>query len=199
MDRIIAFILCIIFFPFLFLIALLVKITSKGPVLFQQKRVGKNRKVFTIYKFRTMVNNAEQLKTKYLYLNNANGPVFKIYNDPRFTQFGKLLSRTGLDELPQLINIIKGEMSFVGPRPLPVLESKKIPEKYNSRFSVFPGITSPWVISGSHNLTFDQWMRSDSLYVKEKSFSKDIRVFVKTVILVLRNIILSVVYFLKMI
>ena len=112
-----------------FIIGLIVKIFSIGPVLFKQNRAGKFKKPFIIYKFRTMVTDAEKLKEAITNLNEADGPVFKIKNDPRYTLIGKFLAHTGLDELPQLINIVKGEMSFVGPRPLPINEANKIPKK----------------------------------------------------------------------
>lgn len=111
-----------------------------------------------------MVGNAEELQSKYAHINEADGPVFKIHSDPRYTKVGKFLSHIGLDELPQLINIIKGEMVFVGPRPLPVEEAKKLPKKYSARFSVLPGITSFWVIKGSHKMSFDKWMQLDIQY-----------------------------------
>lgn len=187
MNRIIAFILCIIFFPIFCLLALLIKVTSKGPVLFRQKRVGKDKKTFTIYKFRTMVHNAEQLKNKYIHLNQADNPAFKIYNDPRFTVVGKILSRTGMDELPQLLNIVKGEMAFVGPRPLPVKEVKKLPLKYDKRFSVLPGITSLWVIRGGHTLTLKQWMESDIWYSEHKSINLDFIIGLKTIWLLIHK------------
>jgi lipopolysaccharide/colanic/teichoic acid biosynthesis glycosyltransferase len=123
----------IFLWPIFQIIALLIKLDSPGPVFFRQKRVGKNGKVFTFYKFRNMVKEAKNLKKKYFHLNEADGPVFKIRDDPRYTRVGKFLSHTGLDELPQLINILKGEMSLVGPRPLPVDEEKQIPKKWQKR------------------------------------------------------------------
>jgi lipopolysaccharide/colanic/teichoic acid biosynthesis glycosyltransferase len=150
--------------------------------------MGKNKNIFTIYKFRTMVEDAENLKKKYLKLNEANGLVFKINNDPRFTRFGKVLSSTGLDELPQLVNIIKNEMAFVGPRPLPVNEAKKVPKKYLRRFSVLPGITSLWVIKGQHKLSFDEWMQLDLAYIDKRSKIYDLRVSLETIILILKLI-----------
>lgn len=171
MERIIALILLVILSPFLLIIYLLVKLSSKGPFIFRQKRIGKDFKVFTLYKIRTMREDAEKLKKKISYLNETDGPVFKIKDDPRFTKIGKWLSRIGFDEVLQLINIIRGEMAFVGPRPLPVEEAKKVPKIYWPRFSVKPGITSLWVIKGAHNLTFDQWMASDVEYVKKCQMS----------------------------
>lgn len=186
--RVIAFFLLVLLSPIFFLLFVLVKLTSKGPFIFKQKRLGKDKKPFTIYKIRTMVENAEELKEKYRHLNEADGPVFKIYNDPRYTKIGKFLSHTALDELPQLVNIIKGDMSFVGPRPLPVEEAEKIPEKYSARFSVLPGITSPWVVEGAHRLTFDKWMKLDLEYVKKRSLWYDIKIMSRTILLVVKAV-----------
>jgi lipopolysaccharide/colanic/teichoic acid biosynthesis glycosyltransferase len=116
-----------------------------------------------------MQKNAEKRKKSLLFLNEADGPVFKIQDDPRYTKIGKILSRLGVDELPQLVNIIKADMAFVGPRPLPFEESLRIPQKYQTRFSVLPGITSLWVVKGGHALSFKKWMELDSYYVKNKT------------------------------
>lgn len=158
-------------------------------VFFYQKRVGKDKKIFTLYKIRTMVNNAELLKEKYQQLNEANGPVFKIRDDPRYTKIGKFLAHTGLDELPQLINVIKGEMAFVGPRPLPVDEASKVPKKYEKRFSVLPGITSLWIVKGAHKLSFREWMELDLEYVRNKSVWLDMKISLLTVLLILKSIL----------
>lgn len=132
-----------------------------------------------------MVWNAEDLKKKYLVLNEADGPAFKIKKDPRYTKFGRIISYLGLDELPQFINILKGEMVFVGPRPLPVQEAAKIDKKFEKRFSVLPGITSPWVIKGQHKLTFEKWMQLDMAYINNKSFYYDLRILIATIVLIL--------------
>ena len=168
-ERLLALTLMVFCTPVWILTFIITKCTSSGPFLFKQKRLGKNKKPFALYKIRTMKVGAEKLQKKYQKLNEADGPVFKIRNDPRFTPFGKWLSHTGLDELPQLINIVKGEMSFIGPRPLPVSEAIKIPTKYAPRFSVLPGITSPWVVEGSHQLSFKDWMELDLWYAKNKN------------------------------
>ena len=150
---------------------------------------GKDEKIFTLYKIRTMIDGAEELKDKYRHLNEADGPVFKIRHDPRYTKIGKFLAHTGLDEIPQLINIIKGEISFVGPRPLPVEEGLRVPEIYEKRFSVLPGITSAWIVKGAHKLTFAQWMKLDLEYVKNKSFWYDIEILISTALLILKLIV----------
>lgn len=141
-----------------------------------------------MYKMRTMTENAESLKKRYLRLNEADGPVFKLKNDPRLTPVGRFLSKTGIDELPQLINVLRGEMAFVGPRPLPINEAIHIPQKYHERFSILPGITSPWVVYGAHNLKFRKWMELDLKYVDEKSTIRDIHILLLTLLLMLKNL-----------
>ena len=129
-------------------------------------------------------------QAKYRYLNERDGPVFKIQNDPRFIPIGKVLSRTGLDEIPQLWNIVKGEMAFVGPRPLPMYETKKIEGIYSKRFSVLPGLTSLWVVRGAHQLNFREWMELDIWYVDHRSIQMDLKILLLTV-LVLSQFILK--------
>jgi lipopolysaccharide/colanic/teichoic acid biosynthesis glycosyltransferase len=182
--KIIAVVLIILCSPLFIVLYIFIRLTSDGPFIFKQRRLGKNKKPFVMYKIRTMVVDAEDQKSKIQNFNEADGPVFKIRNDPRYTLVGKFISHSGLDELPQLINIIKGEMSFVGPRPLPIEEAQKIPKKYDMRFSVLPGITSLWVIRGSHKLSFDEWMKLDLDYVKRQNPFLDFRVAVKTIQLI---------------
>jgi len=189
LKRSLAFLLLIFFSPIFFIIYVLIKTTSKGEGFYQQWRTGKNKKPFKIIKFRTMVEDADKIKKKYKFLNKADGPVFKIYEDPRFTKIGKFLSHTGLDELPQLINILKGEMDFVGPRPFPIEEAEKIPQKYNVRFSVLPGITSLWVVKGAFHDNFDYWMKLDIEYIKNKNFWYDLKIIFLTLIFILKKII----------
>lgn len=178
-EKIFALILLIFLFPFFLIFYILIKLTSKGPFLFKQKRLGKNKKPFCIYKIRTMLENAEELKKDLLKKNEADGPVFKIKDDPRYTKIGKWLAKKGLDELPQLINILKGEMSFVGPRPLPINEALKVPKKYQKRFSVKPGIISTWAINGAFHNNFDKWMKMDLKDIKNKSFFWDLLIIIK--------------------
>ena len=186
-DLLLALFGSIFLIPFFGLIGIMVTIDSTGPVIFKQKRVGKNGQIFTMYKFRTMLKNAEHLKEKYLNLNEADGPVFKIKDDPRFTKVGKFLSHTGIDELPQLLNIIKGEMSFVGPRPLPVSEEAKIPPKIQKqRRSVNPGLVSSWLIKGAHELSFSDWMKYDVFDLENTGFIYDFRILIKALILEIR-------------
>jgi lipopolysaccharide/colanic/teichoic acid biosynthesis glycosyltransferase len=158
-----------------------IALTSGFPVIFRQKRTGKDGKTFTMYKFRTMMPNAEAQKTKYVHLNVAGAPAFKIPDDPRYTPIGRFLSHTGLDELPQLFNVLKGEMSLIGPRPLPVSEAAKLKSWQKEREKIRPGIISPWILNGYHKNTFDDWMTSDIEYTRNKSLKTDINIGVKTI------------------
>ncbi len=144
-----------------------------------------------------MREDAEKIKDLYKALNETTGPVFKIHNDPRYTPIGKLLSHTGIDELPQLINIIKGEMAFVGPRPLPVKEALAVPKKYHKRFTVLPGITSLWVIKGTHQLPFEEWMKLDLWYVEHRSMMVDMKIAGITMILLLKISLIEITSHIK--
>ena len=177
----------ILLLPVYVFLSLLIFLSSGWPVFFVQKRVGKDGLVFQIYKFRTMINGAEKKQIGLKKVNEADGPVFKIRNDPRYTKIGKFLSHSGLDELPQLFNVLKGEMNFIGPRPLPVEEEKKINKKYRKkRSSVKPGILSPWVLNGYHKLPFNEWMKSDLDYVKNESFIYDMKIVGKSAIFLIK-------------
>jgi len=162
-------------------IALAVLLTSGPPVIFRQKRIGKNGRIFTLYKFRTMVPDAERRKQKLRGENEATGPAFKIRNDPRFTAIGKILSHTGLDELPQLYNMVKGDMVFFGPRPLPVAEAKKLTSWMRVRETVLPGVISPAILTGKYHKDFNAWMKSDAVYVLHKSVTHDIGLFFRLI------------------
>lgn len=133
-----------------------------------------------MYKFRTMYRSAEKDQKKYVKQNEANGPVFKIHNDPRFTPIGSFLSHTGLDELPQLWNVLYGDMALFGPRPLPVSEAKLLLPWQKERQQIKPGILSPWIFNGYHRRTFDEWMRDDCMYVQKKSFFYDTQLFIRS-------------------
>jgi exopolysaccharide biosynthesis polyprenyl glycosylphosphotransferase len=177
-----AFFILVIWSPILFLIALIIKMTSSGPVFFKQKRVGLRGRTFYMYKFRTMVVNAEELKQGLMQLNEADGPVFKIKNDPRVTKIGKFLRKTGLDELPQFINVLIGDMSLVGPRP-PVPEEVKQYERWQlRRLSIKPGITCTWQIKPNRNdISFEDWMKMDLQYIDNWSNKLDLMLFFKTI------------------
>jgi len=182
--------LLVVLWPFLVIIGILVWLLSGWPVLYFQKRSGLRGREFKIVKFRTMRQDAERTKKSCEYLNEADGPVFKIRNDPRLTGIGRFLSHSGLDELPQLLNVAKGEMEMVGPRPLPVDESKKISRKYLLvRESVRPGIISLWVLGGYHKISFENWMKSDMEYVKNKGGWGDLVIVIKGGILLLKLVI----------
>ncbi|MBG88277.1 MAG: exopolysaccharide biosynthesis polyprenyl glycosylphosphotransferase [Verrucomicrobiales bacterium] len=170
-------------FPFLVLFGLLVKLTSKGPILFRQERSGLNGKPFTMLKFRTMVTNAEQRKAELESFNEMEGPVFKVSNDPRVTALGRWLRKYSIDELPQLWNVLRGEMSLVGPRPLPVDEIKRINDPgHRRRLSVKPGLTCLWQISGRNEVnSFKDWVTLDLEYIDNWSLWLDLKILLKTI------------------
>jgi exopolysaccharide biosynthesis polyprenyl glycosylphosphotransferase len=167
--------------PLFVLIIILIKSTSPGPIFFRQERVGYNRRRFRIFKFRTMVNEAEKLQAELESLNESDGPTFKIHNDPRITSIGRWLRRTSLDEIPQLFNVLKGEMSLVGPRPLPIRDVAGIDEPWQKRrFSMRPGLTCLWQINGRNKLLFYEWMRLDLQYIDQWSIQLDLKILLKT-------------------
>jgi len=175
-----------IFSPLMLLTAVVIKLTSEGPVVFKQLRAGAGGKPFTMYKFRSMYVWSEQRRQALLPFNEQSGPVFKMRNDPRITPFGRTIRRLSIDELPQLWNVLKGDMSLVGPRPLPCEEvpcGKNIcrHEPRLCRLSVKPGLTCYWQVSGRSNITFDQWLRMDMRYVAERSLLTDLRILLLTV------------------
>ncbi len=182
MDIIVSLLGLLLLSPVLLIIAILIKLNSKGPIIFKQKRTGKDGQPFIFYKFRSMFPKAEKMKKKYLGLNEASGPVFKIRNDPRYTKIGKFLSHTGLDELPQLVNVLKGEMSLVGPRPLPPEEEKKISFSYQKvRRSVKPGLVSSWILKGAHHLSFNRWMALDLEDIRKRGLLYDSLILLQTI------------------
>ncbi|SEC61207.1 sugar transferase [Terriglobus roseus] len=167
--------------PLLLVIAILVKLTSDGPIIFKQKRYGWNRRIFHMYKFRSMVVDAEKQQAKLEHLNELGGPVFKITNDPRVTKIGAFIRKTSLDELPQLFNVLRGEMSLVGPRPLPMRDVGRVNELSTMRrFSVKPGMTGLWQVSGRSSLDFSGWMTLDLSYIDEWSLGLDLRILAQT-------------------
>jgi len=166
--------------PVFLVLAVLVKLDSPGPVFFKQLRVGKDGKEFEFYKFRSMVQDAEALKTKLMHLNELDGPVFKISDDPRITAFGRFLRRTSLDELPQLFNVLRGDMSLVGPRPPLPDEVANYESWQRQKLSVLPGITCLWQISGRNHIGFTEWMRLDIEYIRRQSFGVDLKILIRT-------------------
>lgn len=180
--------LLILLSPLMSVIALLIKLTSSGPVFFIQDRVGLNKRRFKMFKFRTMVADAPDRQRELEKLNEAEGPVFKIKNDPRVTPLGVWLRKTSLDELPQLFNILLGDLSLVGPRPLPERDFQRFDKLwFNRRFSVKPGITCIWQISGRSGTSFDKWILQDLEYIERWSLFLDLKILFKTIPTVLRG------------
>lgn len=177
--------------PVLIAAAILIKLTSPGPVFFIQKRVGLNKRVFNIFKFRTMVADAERKLADLEHRNEVSGPVFKIKLDPRITPLGRFLRKTSIDELPQLINVLKGDMSLVGPRPLQLRDYELFtaagPDWQRCRFSVRPGITCLWQVNGRSSIPFEKWMELDQQYVRKWSLWLDFQILAKTIPAVLRG------------
>ncbi|MBZ5671992.1 MAG: sugar transferase [Acidobacteriia bacterium] len=174
--------------PLFLLAALIVKLTSPGPGFFVQERVGLNKRRFRLYKFRTMVADAAERQREIEHLNEARGPVFKIRNDPRLTPVGKFLRKTSIDELPQLLNVLKGDMSLVGPRPLPVRDYQGFHQDWQRRrFSVRPGITCLWQINGRSSVPFEKWMELDMEYIDQWSLWMDFKILAKTIPAILRG------------
>lgn len=183
MDFVGSLVLLSISLPFLLLFALLVRLTSPGPVLFRQQRAGLNGSPFTMLKFRTMVTNAEQLKQELAQLNEMSGPVFKVTNDPRVTPLGRWYRRFSIDELPQLVNVLRGDMSLVGPRPLPLDEVKRFDDPaHRRRLSVKPGLTCLWQVSGRNEVRdFREWVRLDLEYIDNWSLWLDLKILIRTI------------------
>lgn len=174
--------------PLVLVVGLWIKFTSPGPVFFVQDRVGLNKRRFRLCKFRTMVADAEKRLAELEDLNEVSGPVFKIKDDPRITPIGKFLRKMSIDELPQLINVLKGDMSLVGPRPLPVRDYEGFDEDWHRRrFSVRPGITCLWQVNGRSNTSFDDWMKLDMEYIDHWSLALDLKILLKTIPAVLKG------------
>jgi len=179
MDVLMCLLIAPLLLPLLVLIALLVYLDAPGPIFFRQLRTGKGGRRFRMYKFRTMVPNAEELKVTYAHLNELTWPDFKITDDPRVTRIGRILRKTSLDELPQLLNVLKGDMSVVGPRP-----TSFSPETYRlwhtERLEVLPGITGLWQVHGRSNLDFDDRLKLDIAYIERQSIWMDIQIIFRT-------------------
>ena len=181
-DIVASFTGLIVLSPLMLVVSILIKLESKGEVIFKQKRVGLNGKEFYMYKFRSMVINAEELKAELESQNEMSGPMFKMKDDPRITKIGKFIRKTSIDELPQLINVIKGDMSLVGPRPSLPKEVEEFETWMRERLEVKPGLTCYWQVSGRNNIDFEDWMKLDIKYVRERSFKLDIKLILKTVL-----------------
>jgi len=188
LDIFVSLTIIIILSPFYLLTALLIKFTSPGPVFFTQERLGFNKRIFHMIKFRTMFPDAEKRQAALEHLNEASGPVFKIKDDPRITPIGKFLRKASIDELPQLFNVLKGDMSLVGPRPLPVRDYKRFDQDWHRRrFSIRPGITCLWQISGRSSISFNKWMELDMQYIDNWSLWLDVKILLGTIPAVLKG------------
>jgi lipopolysaccharide/colanic/teichoic acid biosynthesis glycosyltransferase len=189
-KRVFDMIVCLVLLPFVLLVmglcALLIYLDDPGPVIFVQERTGKGGRRFGMYKFRTMVTDAEELKQHYQHLNELTLPDFKITNDPRITRIGHFLRKTSLDELPQVFNVLKGEMSLVGPRPTS-FDVSTYSLWHTERLEVLPGITGLWQISGRSNVDFDQRLQLDVEYIESQSFWFDLEILLRTFLVVFKQ------------
>lgn len=183
-------VVCLVLFPLFIglsaIIGIAIKLDTEGPILYKQGRIGKDGKAFLMYKFRSMRKNAEEMRQSLDAMNEANGPVFKIKRDPRVTRVGVILRKTSLDELPQILNVLKGEMSLVGPRPPLPDEVAKYSDYHFGRLAVTPGITCIWQVEGRSTISFDRWVELDLEYIRKQSFWLDIVLLLRTVVVVLR-------------
>jgi lipopolysaccharide/colanic/teichoic acid biosynthesis glycosyltransferase len=184
-DIVLSALALIVLSPLFLVIAIIIKATSKGPVIFKQERIGKDGVPFQMYKFRSMVENAEALLPNLLEKNERDGPVFKIAQDPRMTPIGYFMRKTCIDELPQLVNIVKGEMTIVGPRPPLPCEVEQYTPYQMQRLSVTPGLTCIWQISKHEAPTFDEWVEMDIKYIRERSLGFDAKLVLRTVSVVI--------------
>lgn len=180
-DLVVGIIVLVLLIPIFPIIAVMIKLDTPGPIFFKQKRVGKNGRIFDFYKFRSMEKEAERKKEEIRDLNEQEGPLFKIKSDPRITNVGKFLRRSSFDELPQIFNVLKGDMSIVGPRPQIPSEVAQYRPWHRRRLDVTPGITCYWQISGRSHIGFEEWMRLDMEYLNSRSFWTDLVIFLKTI------------------
>jgi len=188
LDIIASGLLFVLTLPVMILAAIGIKLTSPGPVFFVQSRVGYSKRIFNLYKFRTMVPNAEQMQHSLESSNEMDGPVFKIDNDPRITRFGHWLRKTSIDELPQLYNVIRGDMSLVGPRPLPMRDFQGFKKDWQRRrFSIRPGLTCLWQIKGRNKTSFEDWMKLDMQYIDNWTLAGDMKILFQTIPVVING------------
>jgi exopolysaccharide biosynthesis polyprenyl glycosylphosphotransferase len=186
-DLLIATTILLLTAPIMIAAAILVKLTSTGPIVFKQVRVGRGGRYFWCYKFRSMCADAEAKKQNLMHLNEASGPVFKIKRDPRITPVGAVLRKFSIDELPQLFNVLKGDMSIVGPRPPLPSEVALYSARDRGRLAVRPGLTCLWQVNGRSNVSFDRWVELDLLYIDTMSFTNDVKIVLKTIPAVLKG------------
>ena len=180
-DIVFSLIGLIITSPVFLIMAIIIAIDSPGGVFYKGERIGKNGKPFKMYKFRSMIANAPAMRAELEKYNELDGPAFKMKDDPRITKIGAFIRKTSIDELPQLVNVLKGEMSLVGPRPLPTYETEGCNEYQLQRLLVKPGLTCYWQISGRNDISFDEWIEMDLRYVQEASIWTDIKILFMTV------------------
>jgi exopolysaccharide biosynthesis polyprenyl glycosylphosphotransferase len=180
-DFTVSSLLILLCLPFWIAIPISIKATSPGTIFFRQKRIGKYGKEFTLFKFRSMVADAEKTQNMLMHLNEMDGPAFKIKNDPRLTTTGRFLRKSSLDELPQLFNVFRGDISLVGPRPATKKEVVQYRPIERKRLSVIQGITCVWQVSGRNNIKFDEWMKLDLMYIDHWSTAQDLRILFKTI------------------
>lgn len=173
--------------PLFLVVAAAIRLSSRGPVFYRQKREGKDGRVFEILKFRTMQDGAEAMQDALLEANLQDGPAFKLKDDPRVTRVGWYLRKCCIDELPQLLNILRRDMSLVGPRPLPVRESRASDLWQRQRLTVLPGLTCLWQVAGDREMKFERWMRLDLEYIRRRSFWLDVRLIFKTLLIALMH------------
>jgi len=167
--------------PICLIIAICIKCDSKGPIIFRQVRVGRDGQPFTLYKFRSMQLNAEAMKERLRHLNVTDGPTFKIKDDPRVTRVGRFLRRSTMDELPQLINVLRGDMSFVGPRPPLPEEVEVYTPLQKRRLEITPGLTCLWQVSGRSEISFSEWVQLDLYYIQHQSLLLDFKILIRTI------------------
>jgi lipopolysaccharide/colanic/teichoic acid biosynthesis glycosyltransferase len=185
-DFVLALVLLVMLSPLLMLAAVAIKLTSRGPIFYKQQRLMKDWQEFTLFKFRTMVDGADTMLDQVVALNEASGPLFKCRKDPRITPLGRLLRASFLDEVPQLINVLRGELSLVGPRPCLLREAAQLEQEMYFRFAVPQGITGPWQTNGYHALLFEDQLQVEGDYVQSWSLAKDFAILLRTIPIVLR-------------
>jgi len=186
-DILLASAALVVLAPLFLLVSLAVVLEDGGPVIYSQTRIGRNGKPFQFFKFRSMIKDADAIKDQLVQQNEASGPIFKMKNDPRITRVGRILRRSSIDELPQLLNILRGDMSIIGPRPHLPREVALYGERQKRRLSVEPGLVCLREVYGRSNLTFDQWIELDLLYIENRSFLTDLSILMRLIPAVLRG------------
>lgn len=186
-DMLVSLAVMPVLLPLGLIVGLALRLDSPGPILFRQTRIGKNGKPFTMYKFRSMFKDADKIREEMDSLNEASGPIFKIKKDPRITRVGAILRKTSLDEIPQFMNVLKGDMSLVGPRPPLPNEVQEYNQYQRGRLAVTPGLTCLWQISGRSSIGFDQWVELDLEYIRNQSLWLDFKIVLKTIPVIVRG------------